>query len=140
MKAVAQHGFAMVEIVAALAVASLAIGLVLSSAGDRIEREKTHAQQAESRYVASLAARAHRRGLLTGDSADADDLQKALPHITVPAQVGDGKSYRIDLEGSEPRIRVDGEAEAVRAPLSAAELRIPLWRARQLRNSGGGDS
>ena len=133
MKTVTQQGFTLPEVLAALVMVSLAIGLIGSFAGARIDAGKTHAKWAESRYIASLAARAHRDGLLTGDVATAADLQTALPHLSVPARLGDGQTYRVALDSDDPRILIDGETEAVRAPFSASELRIPFWRARRLR-------
>ena len=133
MKTVAQQGFTLPEVLAALAMTGLAIGLIGSFAGARIDAGKVHVERTESRYVASLAARAHRDGLLTGDTATAADLQTALPHLPVPARLGDGQIYRVALDGTDPRILIDGETEAVRALFPASELRIPLWRARRLR-------
>ena len=133
MKAVAQQGFTLPEVLAALAMVSLTIGLIGSFAGARIDTEKIHAERAEGRRIASLAARAHRDGLLTGDVATAGDLQTALPHLPIPTRLGDGQTYRIELDGDDPRILIGGETEAVRAPFPASELRIPLWRARRLR-------
>ncbi|MCY3853095.1 MAG: type II secretion system protein [Gammaproteobacteria bacterium] len=133
MKAVTQQGFTFPEVLAALAIVGLAIGLIGSFAGARIDAGKIHVKWTESRYIASLAARAHRNGLLTGDVATAADLQTALPHLSVPARLGDGQTYRVALDGADPRILIDGETEAVRVPFPASELRIPLWRARRLR-------
>ena len=133
MKTIAQQGFTLPEVLAALAMVGLAIGLIGSFASARIDAGKVHVKWAESRYVASLAVRAHRDGLLTGDVATAADLQAALPHLSVPARLGDGLTYRVALDGADPRILIDGETGTVRAPFSASELRIPLWRARQLR-------
>ncbi len=133
MKAVTQQGFTLPEVLVALAVAGLAIGLIGSFAGARIDAGQIRVKWTESRYIASLAARAHRDGLLTGDVATAADLQTALPHLSVPARLGDGQTYRVALDGDDPRILIDGETEAVRAPFSASELRIPFWRARRLR-------
>ena len=133
MKTVTQKGFTLPEVLAALAIVGLAIGLIGSFAGARIDAGKIHVKWAESRYVASLATRAHRDGLLTGDAATAADLQTALPHLSVPTRLGDGQTYRVALGGADPRILIDGETEAVRAPFPVSELRIPLWRARRLR-------
>lgn len=133
MKTLTQRGFTLPEMLAALAMVSLAISLIGSFASARIDVGKTHAKRTEGRYIASLAVRAHRGGLLTGDAATADDLQTALPHLAVPARLGDGQAYQIALDGADPRILIDGETEAVRAPFPASELRIPLWRARRLR-------
>lgn len=133
MKTITQRGFTLPEILAALTMASLAIGLIGSFAGARIDVGKHHAKRTEGRYIASLAVRAHRGGLLTGDAATAADLQTALPHLAVPVRLGDGRTYRVALDGADPRILIDGETEAVRAPFPASELRIPLWRARQPR-------
>ena len=133
MKTTAQQGFTLPEVLAALAMVGLAIGLIGSFASARIDAGKIHVKRAESRYVASLAVHAHRDGLLTGDVATAADLQAALPHLSVPARLGDGQTYRVALDGADPRILIDGEIGAVRAPFSASELRIPLWRARRLR-------
>ena len=133
MKTTAQQGFTLPEVLAALAMVGLAIGLIGSFVSARIDAGKIHVKWAESRYVASLAVRAHRDGLLTGDVATAADLQTALPHLSVPTRLGDEKTYRVALDGADPRILIDGEIGAVRAPFSASELRIPLWRARRLR-------
>lgn len=133
MKTVTQQGFTLPEALAALAMVGLAIGLIGSFAGARIDAGKIHAQRTEGRYLASLAVRAYRGGLLTGDAATAADLQTALPSVAVPARLGDGQPYRIALDGDDPRILIGGETEAVRAPFPASELRIPLWRASRLR-------
>lgn len=133
MKTVTQHGFTLPEVLTALAMVSLTIGLIGSFAGARIDAGKIHAKRAEGRHIASLAIRAHRDGLLTGDAATAADLQTALPHLVIPTRLGDGQIYRVALDGGDPRILIDGETEAVRAPFPASELRIPLWRARRLR-------
>ena len=133
MKTVTQQGFTLPEVLVALAMVSLTIGLIGSFAGARIDTERIHAERAESRYIASLAVRAYRGGLFTGDVATAGDLQTALPHLSIPTRLGDGQTYRVALDGADPRILIDGETEAVRAPFPASELRIPLWRARQLR-------
>lgn len=133
MKTVTQQGFTLPEVLAALAMVSLAIGLIGSFASTRIDAGKIHVKWTESRYIASLTTRAHRDGLLTGDVATAADLQTALPHLSVPTRLGDGQTYRVALDGADPRILIDGETEAVRAPFSASELRIPIWRARRLR-------
>ena len=144
MKTVTHQGFTLPEVLAALVMVSLAIGLIGSFAGARIDAGKTHVKWAESRYIASLAARAHRDGLLTGDVATAADLQTALPHLSVPTRLGDGQIYRVALDGDDPRILVDIETnlldggtitqtEVVRASFPVSELRIPFWRARRLR-------
>lgn len=133
MKTVTQRGFTFPEVLAALAMASLAIGLIGSFASARIDAENFHVKRTEGRYIASLAARAHRDGLLAGDAATAADLQTALPHLSIPARLGDGQIYRVALDGGDPRILIEGETEAVRAPFSVSELRIPFWRARRLR-------
>lgn len=133
MKAVTQQGFTFPEVLAALAMVSLTIGLIGSFAGARINAGKIHAERAEGQYIASLAVRAHRGGLLTGDVATAADLQTSLPHLSIPTRLGDGQTYRIALDGDDPRILIGGGTEAVRAPFPASELRIPLWRARRLR-------
>ena len=137
MKTVTQQGFTLPEVLAALAIMGLAIGLIGSFAGARIDAGKIHAKRAEGQYIASLATRAHRDGLLTGDAATAADLQAALPHLSVPSRLGDGQTYRIALDGADLRILVDGETEAVRAPFPSSKLRIPLWRARRLRQVRG---
>lgn len=143
MKPCAQRGFALPEVLAALIVAGLAIGLVGSFAGMRIGAEKIRAQQAQGRYIASLVERAHRQGLLSGNASTAADLRTALPHLAVPTRLGGEHSYRIALDNSDPRILVDVKTslpgggsvtrtEVVRASFPASELRIPFWRARQL--------
>ena len=133
MKAITQQGFTLPEVLTVLAMVGLATGLIGSFASARIDAGKVHVKWTESRYIASLAVRAHRDGLLTGDIATATDLQTALPHLSVPIQLGDGQTYRVAFDGADPRILIDGETEAVRAPFPASELRIPLWRARRLR-------
>ena len=133
MKTIAQQGFTLPEVLAVLAMVSLAIGLIGSFAGTRIDAGNIHAERAESRYVASLAVRAHQSGLLTSDVATAADLQAALPHLSVPTRLGDGQTYRVALDGADPRVLIDGKTEAVRTFFPASELRIPLWRARRLR-------
>lgn len=144
MKVVTQRGVTLPEVLATLAMVGLAIGLIGSFASARIDAGKTHVTWAESRYVASLAARAHRDGLLTGDIATAADLQTALPHLSVPTRLGDGQTYRVALGGDDPRILIDIETnlpdgstvtqtEVVRASFPVSELRIPFWRARRLR-------
>lgn len=138
MKTAAQQGFTLPEVLAALAMVGLAIGLIGSFAGARIDVGKIHAKWAESRYIASLAARAHRSGRLNGDAATAADLQAALPHLAVPAHLGDGQTYRIVLDGADPRILIGGGTKVVRAPVPASELRIPFWRARWLRQAREG--
>lgn len=148
MKPVAQRGFTLPEMLATLAVAGLAISLVGSFAGMRVDTEKIRAQQAEGRYVASLVERAYRQGLLAGDAPTAADLQAALPHVAVPARLGGEQAYRIALDDADPRILIDIKTdlsdggsvirtEVVRAPFPASELRIPFWRARQLREVQG---
>lgn len=135
MKIATQQGFTLPEVLAALAMAGLAISLIGSFSSARIDAGKTHVERTESRYIASLAARANRGGLLTDDVATAADLQTALPHIPVPARLSDGQAYRVALDDDDPRILIDGKTEAVRALFSASELRIPLWRARRLRQT-----
>ncbi len=133
MKAATQHGFTFPEVVAATALTGLAIGLAASFAGARIDTVEIHAGRAEARDLASWAARAHRGGLLTGATATAADLQHALPQLPIPARLGDGRIYRVALDGDDPRVLIDGNPEAVRPPFPASELRIPLWRAQRLR-------
>lgn len=144
MKPAAQHGFALPEVLAALAMAGLAVGIVGSFTSMRVDAEKTRARQAESRYIASLVERAHRQGLLADDASTAADLQAALPDVAVPTQVSGEHVYRIAFDGADPRILVDIKTdpqdsdsairtEVVRVPLPVSELRIPFWRARQLR-------
>lgn len=135
MKTVTQQGFSLPETLVTLAMVSLTIGLIGSFAGARIETEKIHAKRADGRHIASLAVHAYRSGLLTGDAATAVDLQAALPHLVIPTRLGDGQTYRIALDGDDPRILIGGGTEVVRAPFPASELRIPLWRARQLRQT-----
>ena len=146
MKPFAQRGFALPEILATLVVASLAIGLVGSFAGMRIDEEKIRAQRSEGRYIATLVERAHRQGLLADTASTATDLQAALPHVAVPTRLAGGQTYRIALDGADPRILIDIETglrdggtitrtEVIRAPLPVSELRIPFWRARQLRQT-----
>ena len=148
MKSVAQRGFTLPEMLATLAVAGLAISLVGSFAGMRVDTEKIRAQQAEGRNVASLVERAYRQGLLVDDAPTATDLQAALPHVAVPTRLGNEQTYRIALDGADPRILIDIKTdlsdggsvirtEVVRAPFPASELRIPFWRARQLREVQG---
>ena len=143
MKPIAQQGFSLPEVLAALVVVGLAIGLVGSFASVRIDAEKIRARQAESRHVASLVERAYRQDLLAGHAPTAADLQAALPHVVIPVRLGGEHSYRIALDGADPRILVDivtslpnggsiTQTEVVRAPFPASELRIPFWRARQL--------
>ena len=128
---------------ATLAMVGLAIGLVSSFAGVRIDAAKTRALQIEGRYVASLVERAYQRDLLDDDASTAADLQTALPHVAVPVRLGGGQTYGIAFDGADPRILVnietslpDGNSvtrtEVVRAPFPASELRIPFWRARRL--------
>lgn len=133
MTAVMQQGFTLPEVLAILAMVGLAIGLIGSFAGARIDAEAIRAKRMESRYIASLAVRAYQNGRLTGDAATAADLQAALPQLAVPTRLSSGQTYRIALDGADPRILIDKEPEAVRAPFPASELRIPLWRARRLR-------
>lgn len=144
MKPFAQQGFTLPEILAALLVLSLVVGLIGSFARTRIDTEKLRAQRAEGRHIASLVDRAYRRGLLADDDATIADLQAALPHLAVPVRLNSGQTYRIALDGGDPRILVDLEIgfqnggivtqpEVVRAPFPASELRIPFWRARRLR-------
>ena len=133
MKTGTQQGFTLPEVLAALAMVGLAIALIGSFASARIDAGKIHVKWAESRYIASLAARAHRDGLLTGDVVTAADLQAALPHLAIPIRLGDEQTYRVALDGADPRILIDGETEAVRSPFPVSELRIPFWRARRLR-------
>lgn len=135
MKTVTQQGFTLPEALATLAMVGIAIGLIGSFASARIEAETIHAKRTESRYLASLAIRAHRNGRLTGDAATAADLQAALPQLAVPNRLGQGQAYRIALDGADPRILIDGETEAVRPLLPASDLRIPIWRARRLRQA-----
>ena len=137
MKAATQQGVTLPEVLTTLAMVGLAVGLIGAFASARIDAGKLHAERAEGRHLAALAARAHREGLITGDAATAADLQAALPHLSVPGRLGDGQTYRIALDGADPRILVDGETEAVRAPFPASELRVPLWRARRLRQVRG---
>ena len=131
-----------------LVMVGLAISLVGSFAGTRIDAEKTRARQADGRYIASLVGRAYRQGLLGDDASTAADLQAALPHVAVPTQLNGGQPYRIRLDGTDPRILIDIEVglpgggsvvrtEVMRAPFPASELRIPFWRARQLRETRG---
>lgn len=149
MKPFAQRGFTLPEVLAALAVAGLAVGLAGSFAGMRIDAEKTRAQRAEGRYIASLVEHAHRQGLLADSASTATDLQAALPHVAVPTRLAGGQTYRIALDGADPRILVDIETglhdggtitrtEVIRAPFPVSELRIPFWRARQLRQTQEG--
>ena len=144
MKPFTQRGFTLPEVLAALVVASLAIGLVGSFAGTRMDAEKTRAQRVEGRHIASLVERAHRQGLLAGSASTATDLQAALPHVAVPTRLAGGQTYRIALDGADPRILIaietglrDGgtitRTEVIRAPFPVSELRMPFWRARQLR-------
>ena len=144
MKFFAQRGIVLPEVLAALAVAGLAVGLVGSFAGVRIDAERIRAQQAEARHVASLVERAHRQGLLVEHASTAADLQAALPDVAVPTRLGGGPPYRIALDGADPRVLVDTatrlrdgstvtRTEVVRAPLPVSELRIPFWRALRLR-------
>lgn len=144
MKSRAQQGFTLPEILVALLAVSLMASLVGSIAHSRINAENLRAQRAEARYVAALVDRAARRGLLTGNAPSIADLQAALPQLAVPTRLGNGRRYRIALDGSDPRILVDLEVgsrngavvtrrEVIRAPFPAAELRIPFWRARKLR-------
>ena len=143
MKSLAQRGFTLPEVLAALAVAGLVIGLAGEFAGVRIDAEKTRMQRVERQYVASLVERAHRQGLLADDAATAADLQAALPQVVVPARLDGGQTYRIAFDGDDPRLLVDVktgshedaaiQTEVARVPFPASELRIPLWRARRLR-------
>lgn len=144
MRPVTQRGFALPEMLAALAVAGLAVGLAGSFAGMRIDAEKIRALQAEGRYVASLVERAYRQDLLAGDAPTPDDLQAALPDVAVPARLGGERAYRIALDSADPRVLVDIETalpgggsvvrtEVLREPFPVSELRIPFWRARRLR-------
>lgn len=144
MKPVIQQGFTLPEMLAAITVVGLAIGFVGSFASMRIDVEKVRAQQTESRYIASLVGRAHRQGLLADDAATVADLQAALPHLVIPTRLSGGQAYRIAVDGADPRLLIDTETnfhngtavartEVVRAPFLVSELRIPFWRARQLR-------
>ena len=146
MKPFAQRGFTLPEILTTLVVASLAVGLVGSFASMRIDAAKIHAQRAEGRYIASLVERARQRGLLADSASTATDLQAALPHVDVPTRLASGQTYRIALDGADPRILIDLEiglrggntitrTEVIRAPLPVSELRIPFWRARRLRQT-----
>ncbi|MCY4610786.1 MAG: prepilin-type N-terminal cleavage/methylation domain-containing protein [Gammaproteobacteria bacterium] len=146
MKPLVQRGFALPEVLAALVVASLAISLFGSFASARIDAEKIRAQRVEGRYIASLVERAHRQGLLADSASTATDLQAALPHAAIPTRLAGGQTYRIALDGDDPRILVDVKTrlpggrsvirtEIVRSLLPVSELRIPFWRARQLRQT-----
>ena len=137
----------MPEALAAIMVAGLVAGLVGSLAGMRIDAGKTRARQAEARYVAILVEHAYRQGRLASDASSAADLKAALPHLDLPTGLGDGQAYRIAVDGADPRVLIDIETraagggsgtrtEVVRAPFPTSELRIPFWRARQLRQAG----
>ena len=144
MKPVVQRGFTLPEVLATLILTGLAIGVAGSFAGKRIDAEKIRAQQAEDRYIASLVELAYRQGLLVDDASTAADLQAALSHIPVPTVLSDGQTYRIATDNADPRILVDVETdlpdggsvirtEVVRPLFPVPELRVPFWRARQLR-------
>jgi len=144
MKLDVQRGFTLPEALAVLIVTGLMISLVGSFTSMRIDTEKIRSQRAESRYIASLVDHAYRHGLLVDDASTAADLQAALPHLAIPAQLSSGQAYRIALDDADPRVLVDIEAgfrddgavvrsEVVRAPAPVSELRLPFWRARQLR-------
>ncbi len=136
-----QNGFTLPEALAALILAGMAIALAGSFAGMRVDAAKAHGQRHEERYVASLVERAHRQGRLAEDASTAAELRAALPHVAVPVRLGDGRAYRIALDGADPRIQISANGDparpvrVVRPPAPISELRVPFWRARQLRQS-----
>ena len=139
-----QRGFTLPEVLAAVVMISLMIGLIGLFAGNRLDAAKTYAQRAESQYIASLVDRAYRLGSLADGASTATDLQQALPNIDVPDSLSGGQAYSFTIDNGDPRMLVDTETdtqdgetiirqEVTRAPFPASELRIPLWRARKLR-------
>ena len=126
-----QRGFTLPEMLIALAVLGLLLSAFASLSLSRVETMQTRAHEEEDRRLAGLVRQAHRRGHLAKDATEPADLQKALPQASVPKQLPGGRDYAFAFDHDDPRILADGAA--IRARLPRSDLRIPVWRARLLR-------
>lgn len=132
-----QRGFTLPETLASLAALGLLLSAFASLSLSRVETMQARAHEEEDRRLAGLVRQAHRRQRLAAGAAEPADLQKALPHASVPLQLPGGRDYTFAFDHDDPRILAGGAT--VRAPLPRSALRIPVWRARQLRQQRKAD-